>query len=163
MWTKATKVIGPMTATSVPNVTGGSSKERLTAMFCANAEGKIMPLFLVYPGSRPQGCNPAMNAITGSTIEYTKSGWMTAEVFKKFLDHFNKHAGPARSVVLLIGSVAVENQIELYRFVPNATHLMQPLDKGVFGPLRTAWHQVTRQHYRGNPGVKIDRYNFAEK
>ena len=89
-----------------------------------------------------------MNAITGSTIEYTKSGWMTAEVFKKFLDHFNKHAGPERPVVLLIDSVAVENQIELYRIVPNATHLIQPLDKGVFGPLRTAWHQVTRRHYR---------------
>ena len=43
---KATKVIGPLTATSVPHVTGGSSKERLTAMFCANAEGKIMPPFL---------------------------------------------------------------------------------------------------------------------
>lgn len=28
--------------------------------------------------------------------------------------------------------------IELYRNVPNATHLMQPLDKSVFGPLKVA-------------------------
>ncbi|KAK3096946.1 hypothetical protein FSP39_005022 [Pinctada imbricata] len=174
MGTKASKVIGPTKAVSIPHVTGGSSKERLTAMFCANADGKMMPPFLVYPGSKPIGCNPIMNGITGTSLEYSKKGWMTAEIFQKFLRHFNEHAGPERPVVLLIDSVsshismeifqeAIQYQIELYRIVPNATHLMQPLDKGVFGPLKTAWNQITRQHYRANPGVKIDRHNFAEK
>lgn len=55
--------------------------------------------------------------------------------------------------------------IELYRLhvVPNATHLMQLLDKGVFGPLKQKWHKLVRQHNRANPGNLIGKHNFAEK
>ena len=115
-----------------------------------------------------------MGALTGTALEYTKSGWMNAEVFKRFIVHFSEHAGATRPVVLLVDSVsshidmgvfqlAIQHQIELYRIVPNATHLMQPLDKGVFGPLKKMWNTVTRAHYRENPGVKINRTNFAQK
>lgn len=42
--------------------------------------------------------------------------------------------------------------IEIYRLVPNATHLMQPLDKGVFGPLKKEWYKTVRKTTRENPG-----------
>lgn len=72
---------------------------------------------------------------------------MDGPTFAKFLEHFDSHIVTERTVVLLIDSVsshigskifqeARAKSIELYRIVPNATHLMQPLDKGVFGPLR---------------------------
>ena len=74
---------------------------------------------------------------------------MDTATFSKFIDHFDKHAGPERPVVLLFDSVsnhvnhdvfmkAVSKGIELNRIVPNATHLMQPLDKGVFRPLQSS-------------------------
>lgn len=53
--------------------------------------------------------------------------------------------------------------IELYRIVPNATHIMQPLDKGVFGPLKLKWHLTTRKYNRENPGKSIGKENFAQK
>lgn len=53
--------------------------------------------------------------------------------------------------------------IELYRILPNATHLMQPLDKGVFGPLKSKWHLTTRKYTRENPGKAIGKENFAVK
>ena len=67
--------------------------------------------------------------------------------FSKFIDHFDKHAGQERPVILLIDSVsshinmdiftkAKEKGIELYRLVPNATHVMQPFDMGVFALLK---------------------------
>ena len=40
---------------------------------------------------------------------------------------------------------------------------MQPLDKGVFGPLKTKWHLVSRKYTRENPGKCIGKENFAEK
>ncbi|XP_041361896.1 uncharacterized protein LOC121377863 [Gigantopelta aegis] len=171
------KVIGPIKEKGsyhIPHVTGGSSKERLTALFCASADGRMMPPFLVYPAPKPQGCNPLTGGLNGSAIEYTKKGWMTADAFLKFINHFDKHAGPERPVLLLIDSVsshvdmsvfqsAAEKGIEIYRLLPNATHLMQPLDRGVFGPLKLKWHQVVRKHYREHPGAKIGKLNFSEK
>lgn len=53
--------------------------------------------------------------------------------------HFDKYAGQERPVVLLMDSVsshlnmdifskAISLQIEIYSLVPNATHLIQPLN-----------------------------------
>ena len=68
------------------------------------------------------------------TIACTKTGWMDATTFAKFIDHFDKNAGTERPVVLLIDSVsshidillfsdARSKGIELYRIIPNATHV----------------------------------------
>ncbi|XP_052806390.1 uncharacterized protein LOC128235624 [Mya arenaria] len=92
-----------------------------------------------------------------------------------FIDHLDRHAGPDRPIVLLIDNsvsshismpafeLACKRGIKLYRIVPNATHLMQSLDVGVFGPLKQRWHQVVRSHTRISPGVLISKENFAEK
>lgn len=171
------KVIGPTRAehpSQVPHLSGGHSKQRFTVMFCGSADGTIMPPYFVYPEPKPRGYNPLTGAMYGSDIAYTKKGWMDATTFQKFLDHFHLYAGTDRPVVLLIDSVsshismsafelASQRGIELYRIVPNATHLMQPLDVGVFGPLKQRWHQVVRTHTRNSPGTPISKENFAEK
>jgi hypothetical protein len=94
----------------------------------------------VYPEPKPKGYNPLNGSIVGSQIAYTPKGWIDRSTFSQFIDHFNKHAGNERPVVLLFDSVSshVDHDvfmkakslgIELYRIVPNATHFMQPLDK----------------------------------
>ena len=50
MGSKTGKVIGPSkakTPSQVPHCTGGSSKDRLTVMFSCNADGQMMPPFMV--------------------------------------------------------------------------------------------------------------------
>ncbi|WAR03996.1 hypothetical protein MAR_010554 [Mya arenaria] len=116
----------------------------------------------------PQGYNPLTGALYGSDTAYIKKGWMDASTFAKFLDNFHLHAGEERPVALLIDSVsshifmpafelACKRGIELYRIVPNAMHLMQPLDVGVFGPLKQRWHQVVRSHTRISPVINAFR------
>ena len=172
MGSNKSKVIGPARVTRVPHVTAG--KQRLTVMYCGSASGQMMPPFFVYPGPRPRGYNPLTGSTEGSDIAYTKKGWMDATTFAKFIDHFDKHAGTERPVILLIDSVsshidlsvfsdAISKGIQLYRIVPNATHLMQPMDKGVFGPLKSKWHLTVRKYSRENPGKSINQENFAEK
>lgn len=170
------RVIGPLKSNGhkVPHVSGGHSKQRHTVMFCGNASGDIIPPYFVYPEPKPKGYNPMTGGIDGSKVSYTKKGWMDTATFKTFLSHFDEHAGTDRPVVLLVDGVSSHvdlsvfqdargRGIELYRLVANATHLMQPLDKGVFGPLKTRWHQVVRKHTRENPGCPIGKQTFAEK
>lgn len=172
---KTGKVIGPLKSQipQVPHVSGGHSKQRLTVMFCASADGAMLPPYFVYPTPPPRGYNPLTGAIENSAITYTSKGWMDSVAFQKFIQHFDKHCGTERPVILLIDSVsshvnmnafedAKSKGIELYRLVPNATHIMQPLDKGVFGPLKKRWHQVLRCHSRENPGSPVGKDKFAE-
>ncbi|XP_056003489.1 uncharacterized protein LOC130049641 [Ostrea edulis] len=170
----AGKVIGPAKKGQVPHLSGGHSKQRFTVMFCGAADGRMIPPFIVFPEPKPKGYNPLSAGLEGGAAAYTKKGWMDSVTFKVFLEHFNTFAGSERPIVLLFDSVsshidmktfefAKQKGIELYRLLPNATHVMQPLDVGVFGPLKTRWHQVVRKHTRENPGTPIGKDNFAEK
>lgn len=58
---------------------------------------------------------------------------------------------------------AKSKEIKLYRILPNTTHLMQPLDKGVFGPLKSKWYLTSRKYSRENRGKAIGKENFALK
>lgn len=73
---------------------------------------------------------------------------MASNAFSAFIHNIhNKEDKNDRPVVFLINSVsshinkdiftkAGSRGIEMYMLVPNASHLMQPLDKGVFVPLK---------------------------
>lgn len=142
MGSKPGKVIGPVKSVApvdCPNVSGGSSKERSIVLYSANAEGSMMPPFFVYPEPKPRSYNPMIGAQRGSTVVYTKKGWMNSDALCAFYDNFDKYSGQERPVVLLMDSVsshlnmdifskAISLQIEIYSLVPNATHLIQPLD-----------------------------------
>ena len=133
-----------------------------------------MPTFFVYPEPKPTSYDPIIGAQRVSAVVYTKKGWMDSDAFCTFLDHFHMYAGDERPVVLLMDSVssrlnmdifskAISLQIEIYRLIPNATHLVQPLDKGVFGPLKRQWYATVRENTRTNPGAPITKINFAVK
>ncbi|XP_046571695.1 jerky protein homolog-like [Haliotis rubra] len=178
MGSKASTVVGPTrrgsTSSQVPHASGGSSKQRSTVMLCGCADGRMMPPFYVYPAPKPRGYNPLSGVPEGSSFDYTKKGWMDAIALRAFVQHFDLHCGRERRVVLLIDSIsshvdfqafqdAKERGTELYRIKANATHVMQPLDKGLFWPLKTRWNQVVRKHSQEHPGLSIGKETFAEK
>ena len=114
-------------------------------MYCAAANGYMLPPFIIYPEPKPRGFNSLTGSCESCEITYTKKGWMDTSTFKLFIDHFDKYAVKERPIVLLIDSVSSHvsmsvfdysksKGIELYRLVPNATHLMQPLDKACLVP-----------------------------
>ncbi|XP_062571348.1 uncharacterized protein LOC134233399 [Saccostrea cucullata] len=178
MGSKAGVVVGPTRqryTEDIPHLSGGSTKQRMTVMYCGNAEGVLLPPFFVYPKPQPTAYDPLLGATRGSAIHYTKKGWMDSEAFSTFIDHFHMNVSKNdRPVVLLIDSVsshinmdiftkARRRGIEIYRLVPNATHLMQPLDKGVFGPLKKEWYDTVRKNTRLNPDKPIDKKSFPSK
>ncbi|XP_071799787.1 uncharacterized protein [Asterias amurensis] len=177
MGSKSGHVIGPTKSeypSSLPHLSGGSSKQRLTVMFCGSAEGALMPPFFVFPKPCPTAYDPLVGSARGSAVHYTKKGWMDSDTFLKFLDHFDRHAGPERPVILLIDSAschidvttfdyAVAHGIEIFRIVPNATHLMQPLDVGIFGALKRQWNTTVKRNTKENPGKPINKATFPRK
>ena len=56
---------------------------------------------------------------------------------------------------------AAEERVILFSLPPNTTHLSQPLDKGIFGPLKVAWRQVHHEFLVKNPGAQVTKLNFS--
>jgi hypothetical protein len=88
MGSKPGSVIGPSRQSNpepVPHLSGGSTKQRLTVMFCGNAEAQMMPPFFVYPQPKPTAYDPMLGSARGSTVVYTNKGWMNAANFSDSL------------------------------------------------------------------------------
>lgn len=135
-------------------------------MFCIN--------FVIYPQLKPTAYDPLISSRKGTAIHYTEKGWMNSKTFLKFLKHFHQYACQERLVLLIIDSVsshiyldvftyAKEKQIELYRLIPNATHFLEPLDNGVFGPLKKFGTRLFGNIQKKILGKSKGKENFAGK
>ena len=139
---------------------GGSGREHSTVHCAASASGKRLPPFILYKGKNlykkwTEG-GPA-----GALYGTNESGWMDASVF---LSWFNKlfvlavsylsRSGPVvlfmdghhSHISLELIKTAKANNITLQCLPPNTMHITQPLDVGVFAPLKKAWKAVLKQY-----------------
>ena len=112
--------------------------------------------------------------VPGTQYALSDSGWMDSEIFDNwFLSHFLVHAPPARPLLLLLDghsshfnpqfiAKAAFEQVIVFCFPPNTTHLTQPLDKGIFVPLslKRYWNEESHQYLCKHPGQVINDYSF---
>lgn len=135
------------------------SQERgtLVTLCCgANAIGNSIPPFFVFPRVNFQAqwlaTAPPGSAATGHA---KATGWMTSENFLDFMKHFQKHTKPSADhpVLLILDNhqshisidildYAKEHHITILSFPPHCSHALQPLDRSVFGPLKTYLNQA---------------------
>ena len=55
---------------------------------------------------------------------------------------------------------AREHDIIMLCLPPHTSHASQPLDCGVFKPLKSEWTNVCHTFFQNNPGKIISRFNF---
>ena len=95
------------------------------------------------------------------------NGWINSELFEGwFIEHFLENAVSARPLFLLLDghsthyqprllNLAKSHGVLIFCLPPHTTHESQPLDVGVFAPLKTEWTQVCHDFYHENPGRVI--------
>ncbi|XP_072398070.1 uncharacterized protein [Diabrotica undecimpunctata] len=146
---KSDTVIGPP-GKNIYDEQTSSDKENVTTVFTVNAGGKFAPpLTLFYYNRIPSAVCKA--APKGWGLGKSETGWMTAEcffeyfsnVFVSFLKEYqiefpvlvflDRHKS---YLTLYLSKFCRENQIILIALPPNATHILQPLDFSVFGPIK---------------------------
>ena len=100
---------------------------------------------------------------------------MTAANFVKVMKHFISNARPSKNhqVVLIMDnhqshlsyealSLAKENCIHLITLPPHTSNKTQPLDRSVFGPMKTHYNQLADSWMMRNVGKLITIYQIAE-
>lgn len=136
---------------------------------CLSAAGGEMPPLMIFNKLLPEYKH---GADLETMFAVQKSGYMESAIYEKWLQtHFIKHAPSVRPLLLLFDGYkahislsliefAEANDIILFCLPPNSTHLLQPLDVSVFGPLKAGWKRVasTFTHFSGRT---VNNYNFA--
>ena len=132
-------------------------KGQVAVVGCANASGQAIPPMIIY----------------GTKYGLSSNGRINTDLFEAwFLEHFLEKAVSARPLFLLLDGhsthyqpqvirLAVEHNCIILCLPPHTTHEAQPLDVGVFAPLKVQWTRVCHEFYQKNPGSVVTKCNFS--
>jgi len=142
-----------------------------TVLVCCSASGVFLPPHVVYKGERLR--LPWTQGFDGCTFGCTQSGWMEADQFAKwfektFVSHCSKLTGD--KILFLDGhhshistrlfDAADRNNIYLFKLIPHSSHILQPLDVGVFRTVKAVWKQVLDRYFKENGFKDVTKSMF---
>lgn len=133
-------------------------KECITTLVMGSAAGVVGPTMVVHSYVRIPA-DIAESTPTDWALGKSKSGWMTGELFYEYITNifhpWLENNNISRPVILFIdghtshltlhtSQFCVENKIILVALLPNATHLLQPMDVSVFRTLKSGWKETVK-------------------
>jgi len=133
-----------------------SSKSMTSVMFCGSAAGVYLPPMVIYKAGSMHA-EWKRGGPEGACYNVTESGWFNTATFEEwFFNIFIKHVENAELTgkIALIGDnlgshfsprvieACLERNIVFIALLPNATHLLQPLDVCVFRSLKKVWREI---------------------
>lgn len=168
------KVIAMKGQKQVGQITSAERGTLITMCGAINANGNNIPPLLIFPRKylKDHMLKGAPNGTIGAA---TPSGWMTTEIFVHWLKHFISYSHPTQEfpVLLLMDNhishvsieaikLARENNVCLLTLPPHTSHKLQPLDRTVYGPLKSYYNSGCQSWLTNNPGKRITIYDVSE-
>ena len=130
------------------------SKTAISLMYSIAADGTFLPPMVVY---KAQSCYSewTQGGPEGTLYDATPSGWFDSRCFHRwFSEILLPYAATLQGPKAVIGdnlaahftesvvSAAVDNNIRFICLMPNATHILQPLDVAVFRGMKIEWRKI---------------------
>ena len=158
--------------TNTSNTITSGDKSQITVVGCVSAAGHCIPPMIIWD-RKTLHADMTKGELPGTIYGLSSRGWIDQELFKIWFEfHFLRYAPPVRPILLLMDGhsshycpdtvlLAAKEKVILFTLPPNTTHLTQPLDKGCFGPLKSAWRKACHDFLAQNPGKVVSRYSFC--
>ena len=141
-----------------------TNTEWVTLIQGACADGSLIPSFLILKGKEFNQNWFLQGLPLTWVIAVSDNGWTTNQIGLQWIQHFEKHTrtktiGSKRLLILdnheshislEFRSFCEENNIILLWMPPHSSHLLQPLDVGCFGPLKTAFSKQNQNLIRNH-------------
>lgn len=152
-------------------VTSGK-KTNITVVGCVNAGGHCIPPMVIW-NVKTMHSDMAAGEVRGTLHAFSSNGWIDQELFDIWFNNlFLLYAPSVRPLLLLMDGhsthycpetirAAAKQKVILFTLPPNTTHICQPLDKGVFGPLKARYFDLCQEYMAKNPGKVVSRFSFS--
>jgi hypothetical protein len=168
---KAGKVVTEVGRRNVWAITSGEKGKTHTILTCVSASGLALPPFMIYPRKRITD-NLQVGAVAGAAFHCSDTGWVNAELFIKWLRFFVESIPPSRPVLLILDGHASHVFIEAIEFarsndihmlcIPaHTTHILQPLDVGVFKSFKSFYYKACKKQLAEHPNRVITTEQIA--
>lgn len=123
-------------------------RDHVSVLACFSAAEEDIPPFIIYSKAYPGGVCYKTQGPPNALYGWSDSGGINSELFKKwFLKHFLLHAPKERPLLLIfdghkspmnleVVEAARKDNVILLCLPPHCSHILQPLDAGLFGLLK---------------------------
>ncbi|XP_065658905.1 uncharacterized protein LOC136083433 [Hydra vulgaris] len=149
--------------------------ETITIIAAINAASCLVPPHLIEKDKTIRSFQSfnTTDAPSGSNWSFIETGWTKeGNACLWFINTFLPNIGRDRPHVLIVDghdshnsvellSVAIENNIHIVEMPAQCLHWLQPLDRTVFGPLKTYYNQICHEFINKYPGVTVDKPTFC--
>lgn len=120
------------------------SRDHISVLACFSAAGEDVPPFVIYSKAYPSGVCYKSQGPPGALYGWSESGCINSELFKRwFLKHFLVRAPKERPLLLIfdghkspvsleVVEAARKDNVIILCLPPHCTHILQPLDMGLF-------------------------------
>lgn len=172
---KPGKVVAELGRRNVHAVTSTDRGKTHTVLSCVSASGYVLPPMMVYPRKKVVPEKLREGAIPNTLFTNSDSGWINSNLRTYFFNGFNffiENIPPARPVLLLqdghgshisieLIQLAREHDVHLLCLPSHCTHILQPLDVGVFKPFKTFFSKACNSYLAKNPGRVVTPEKLA--
>ena len=157
---------------NVHSVTSAERGKSHTVLSCVSASGYTLPPMIVYPRKKsvPEKCKE--EAMPNTLFAKSDNGWINGDILMLWFKFFLRNIPPARPVLLIMhghGShvsidlieLARSNGVDLLCLPSHTTHILQPLDVGVFKSFKANFSKACSRYIVANPGRVITADKLA--
>jgi hypothetical protein len=141
-----------------------TANKHVTALACISASGKVLAPAFIF--QQPYPPDVLAGAPIKSLVVRTASGYITADTFTEYFDVILEQLPAKRPLLLIVdGHIshfslkflkkAKEENIHVFCFPSHLTHLLQPLDVTIFGPLKKKYLSLVEDWVDKNPRGKF--------
>ena len=149
----------------VQETVGGSGREYITLLAAA------LPPYIVYKANRLWN-RWMKGGPSGTMYSVSDNGWMESANFLQWFEKMFlpavRHMSPVilffdghhSHLTLRLIEVVRSSYIHLICFPPHVTHILQPLDVEVFGPLKSSWRTVLKRYQIETGAANVTKEDF---
>ncbi|KJZ69327.1 hypothetical protein HIM_11285 [Hirsutella minnesotensis 3608] len=153
---RAGRVLGSsLTKRSI--VVDGGTGQWVTILECVSASGQRLTPCVVYTGSRLQG-QWFPEEVPNWKYDCTPSGWANNRSLWRIL-LLDGHKAHVTDELMY---EAYLNKVQLLYLPPHTSHATQPLDVGVYGPLKTNFRELTRGLHSHDATAPVQKQRFLK-
>ena len=163
---KPNKVIAELGKRNVYAISAAERGKTHTILSCVSATGFMVSPMMIYPRKTCVPDKLKEGAFPNNLFKTSESGWINSELFVEWFAFFLKSIPPTRPVLLVqdghsshvsieLIEMARENNVCLLCLPAHTSHILQPLDVGVFKSFKSSFNKACGNYMKQNPGRVI--------
>ena len=162
---KPGKVFSELGRKHVYSLTSGERGKTHTVVVCTSASGNALPL-MIYPRKKAVPDHMKVGAVPGTLFMTSANGWINQDIYMEWFKFFIRSIPSSRPVLLIedghashiiidVIELARKSDIHLLCLPAHTSHILQPLDIGVFQSFKRNYSKACQKYILDNPARVI--------